>query len=269
MEIKKTKEKIRRIIGRLYWLYKNRGLLSCLSYISGKIIHTYRYQQYCSSVDLRNSHVKLAKSAQEFMMLLLPDLDEKYANAILEEAMVKLKDNRDIQSPNFPSKWNSGRNLQLIIYSLTRILTPMLIVETGTANGTSANSWASGLKANNKGKIFTIDIKKTALPAVDAENMGFLECVVYDGSVKNLSQIIKSIKNDNSGFSIFLHDSDHSYFGQFTDYDMAKHYKFNLLISDDIDSSMAFIDFTLDFNAIVMYDERKFIGAVVLSNDNV
>ena len=162
--------RIKKITSRLYWLFKKRGLLSCLSYISGKIVNPSRYQQYCSTVDLRNSHVKLAKSPQEFIMLLFPDLDEKYVNAVLEESMVKLKDNRNIHSPNFPSKWNSGRNLKFIIYSLTRILTQMLILETGTANGTSANSWASGLKANSKGKLFTIDITKTTLPAVDSEN---------------------------------------------------------------------------------------------------
>ena len=256
--------RIKKITSRLYWLYKKRGLLCCFSYISGKIVNPSRYQQFCSTVDLRNSHVKLAKSPQEFIMLLFPDLDEKYVAAILEEAMVKLKDNRNIHSPNFPSKWNSGRNLQFIIYSLTRILTPMLILETGTANGTSANSWASGLKANSKGKLFTIDITKTTLPAVDFDNMNYIECIISDGSIKNLSQIIKSVKHDNSEYSIFLHDSDHSYFGQFTDYELAKSNKFNLLISDDIDSSMAFIDFTLDFNTVVMYDERKFIGAVVL-----
>jgi predicted O-methyltransferase YrrM len=197
-------------------------------------------------------------------MLLFPDLDEENVNAILEEAMVKLKDKRNIHSTNFPSKWNSGRNLQIIIYSLTRILAPMLIIETGTANGTSANSWASGLNANSKGKLFTIVITKTTLPAVDFENMKYIECIISDGSVENLSQIVKSVKNDNSEYSIFLHDSDHSYFGQFTDYELAKLNKFNLLISDDIDSSMAFIDFTINFNTVVMYDERKFIGAVVL-----
>jgi hypothetical protein len=138
------------------------------------------------------------------------------------------------------------------------------VVETGTANGTSANSWASGLKLNKKGKVISVDIKKSTLEGVEKENLPYIECVVSDGTMKGLSEILKANNIRNHRNSIFLHDSDHSYYGQYSDYMSAKDNDFSLLLSDDIDASLAFIDFVENLKSIVLYDERKFIGGVRL-----
>lgn len=66
-----------------------------------------------------------------------------------------------------------------------------------------------------------------------------------------------------SGLQIFLHDSDHSYPNQMSDYETAKELGFNLLVSDDVDASLAFCDFSGKEGSI-MLDGSKIIGVQVL-----
>lgn len=246
---------------RFYWFYKIKGFSNLFFHLIGKLIRPSRFEKFCSSVDLRNSHAKIAHTPVEFISLLYPKINKREINKVIKEAEKKLSDNKSVASAGFPSKWNSGRNLQVIIFAITRLTSPDLVVETGTANGTSANSWASAMRLNKSGKVITVDIKKSSLPAVDKENLKYVKCEVSDGTARGLSKILHKYNFKNS---IFLHDSDHSYFGQYSDYQAALNGDFKLLLSDDIDASLAFIDFTENLRPIVLFDERKFVGGVIL-----
>jgi hypothetical protein len=251
-------------IKRFNWFFKTHGLFSLLNHIIGRFIKPSRFQKFCSSVDLRNSNVKIAQNPAEFISFLYPKEDLEKIKKIIKEAEFELSDNKSISSVEFPSKWNSGRYLQIIIFAIARLTLPTLIVETGTANGASANSWSSALRLNGKGKLVTVDIKKSKLPAVEEQNLPYIECEISNGNLKNLSKILRKHNANHNQNSIFLHDSDHSYFGQYSDYQVAVENKFNLLLSDDIDASLAFIDFTKKMQPVVLFDERKFIGGVNL-----
>lgn len=248
---------------RIFWFYKTKGFRDLFLHLCAKIIRPSRFEKFCSTVDIRNSKTKIALSPVDFISYLYPEIKKRSIENFVKEAELKLSDNKYISSEDFPSKWNSGRNLQIIIFAITRLVAPDFVVETGTANGTTANSWASAMKLNKKGKVITVDIKNTTLPAVSKENLKYIECQVSDGSINALSNILQKRNFKNS---IFLHDSDHSYFGQYSDYQAALNNNFDLLLSDDIDASFAFIDFSENLNSVVLFDERKFIGGVRLKS---
>jgi len=246
---------------RFFLFYKIKGFSNLFFHLIGKLFRPSRFEKFCSSVDLRNSKARIALTPVEFISFLYPKINKSEINKAIKEAELKLSDNKSVASAEFPSKWNSGRNLQVIIFAITRLTSPDLVVETGTANGTSANSWASAMKLNKSGMVITVDVKKSSLPAVDKENLTYIKCEVSDGTIKGLSKILRKYNFKNS---IFLHDSDHSYFGQYSDYQAALNGDFKLLLSDDIDASFAFIDFTENLHPVVLFDERKFIGGVIL-----
>jgi hypothetical protein len=168
----------------------------------------------------------------------------------------------------FPDNWNSGRNLRLIVFSLTRLLKPEIVVETGTANGASADAWATALRLNGKGLLTSFDIVTSPVQLVKTENLSFVSLIRTNGSPRQLLLKLKAIfgSNDKSP-TIFLHDSDHSYFGQYCEYKVASELGFSILLSDDVDSSMAFLDFTFRHrNAVVMIDGYKMIGGIRLGD---
>jgi len=51
--------------------------------------------------------------------------------------------------------------------------------------------------------------------------------------------------------------------GQITEYKLATDFKFDLIISDDVDASLAFCDYAKSIGKI-FYDSPKFIGALNL-----
>jgi hypothetical protein len=257
------KVRISNFFNRFFWFYKTKGFRELFLHLCGKIIRPSRFEKFCSTVDIRNSKVKIALSPVDFISYLYPEIKKRSIEKFVKEAESKLSENQKISSADFPSKWNSGRNLQVIIFAISRLIPPDFVVETGTANGTTANSWASAMKLNKKGKVLTVDIRESTLPAVSKENLRFIECQVSDGSINALSKILQKRNFKNS---IFLHDSDHSYFGQYSDYQAALNNNFDLLLSDDIDASLAFIDFSENLDSVVLFDERKFIGGVRLKS---
>jgi hypothetical protein len=256
--------KISNFIHRLIFIRNNDGLIPTLNYIFTNFIKVSRYEKTCSAVDIRNSHMKLVHNVIEFIAELDLGVKSEIIEHYFQESKNELVDTTMITSGSFPSKWNSGRNLQIINYVLTRILKPSIIIETGTANGASADSFAAAVRRNNFGKFITVDLRESELVAVQSLNRPFVNAIKSSGKSKDLVKIINDHIEYEGASNIFLHDSDHSYFGQFSDYQVSYELNFSVLLSDDIDSSMAFIDFTKNFKSVTMFDEKKFIGAAIL-----
>lgn len=142
--------------------------------------------------------------------------------------------------------------------SLVILTQPKFIVETGTANGasTAAITWA--LKENGTGHLWSFDIVP-ANPTLVPENL--LKYVTFEkvsGNAIELRERIRCFKEIGE-VSLFLHDSDHSYLGQESDYNIASTLNFDFIVSDDVDTSLAFTEFARN-NGLVIYDAPKFIG---------
>ena len=84
--------------------------------------------------------------------------------------------------------------------------------------------------------------------------------IQVSGDEKDFKKKLQDLEFDSEP-SIFLHDADHSYLGQESDYRLAEEMGFDLILSDDVDASLAFCDFA-GSKGQVFYDAPKFIGAI-------
>jgi hypothetical protein len=243
-----------------YWAFKKKGISGLLVHLVTRVFGDAHFLRPASSIDFKATKMDQFQSLDELLYSLLPTVPKEEISATLAEAENFLKSHMAVPASNmeFPDRWNSGRHLQLLLYSFIRIARPETVVETGTANGASANAIAGALEANNFGTLFTFDIEISGAPLVSQELRGRIEFVRTDGSDVFLHDYMMQ-KMPSNGRSLFLHDADHSYFGQIKDYLVASELNFDYIFSDDVDTSLAFCDFA-NSDGKVFFDAPKFIG---------
>ena len=138
--------------------------------------------------------------------------------------------------------WSITYDEAKILYMLTLYIKPQIFVETGVANGASSFFILSALEKNSFGKLISVDIKNDVGAIVPKSLKSNWDLKVLEGDLRNsFKNLVLSIPK----IDIFLHDSDHSYSWQSFEYNTVfnKIDKNGLLVSDDVDSSCAFIDF--------------------------
>lgn len=141
-----------------------------------------------------------------------------------------------------------------LIYQLIRKLKPVIVVETGVANGASSTFILSAMEANGIGKLYSIDwFESEALSFVPkGKKTGWMVPnelrtrwdLIIGRTEKKLEPLLKQI----GMIDIFLHDSDHSYEAMKHEYKTALPYikKKGFLLSDDVRMNTAFDEFTID-----------------------
>ena len=254
-----------KLIGSVYG-YKKIPL-HLAAHLAAKFFGTPKFRRPASTLDMRANGLNFSNNPEIFISNLLPKHELEDIRSLISVAELELNNSEDSNAREFPINWNSGYGLQVILFVIIRLTKPSLYIETGTANGASARSVCRAMGINGFGKCISIDIKESSATLVKNEDRKFLECVRTDGTTKNFLEIVENGKRLKPGFSIFMHDSDHSFFNQMSEYLAARNLKFDLLISDDIDASLAFSDFAAG-NGIALFDERKIIGGVILNESN-
>jgi predicted O-methyltransferase YrrM len=242
--------------------FKRDGLKGLLSHCTSRVFGRPHLIVSASSIDFRNSGLMCTKNEFDFIHALLPNLNSDLINEALNfaRALPELKISTEVDL-EFPERWNAGSSLQHVMAALVWLLNPQLVVETGTANGASALAITAAMHARQNGKLLSLDISDCKANLVPAHLKSYVDFIRVNGSAENLREVIKKEKS-NGGVSIFLHDADHSYLGQKIDYEIARELNFDLIISDDVDSSLAFIDFVGTLG-VVLYDVPKFIGGLL------
>jgi predicted O-methyltransferase YrrM len=168
----------------------------------------------------------------------------------------------------YPVNWAIEDQSSLMLYSLVRVLKPQIVVETGVANGHSSFVILSALKTNGRGKLVSIDIRSDVGRLVPAEESEIWEIRLLSrpGASDELRAILQSV----GAVDLFIHDSEHLYRWQMTEYRAAAAVlsRDGILVSDDIDLSYAFWDFCQDrgVQPAVLIDGRKALGVVRLVN---
>ncbi len=245
----------------IYSAYKQGGIGMALAHLSGRVFGISKFLRPASTIDFRKSELKSAKSTKEFISLLITN--QKEIDSALEEAKKLLNENMSQKTGKLyePSRWNSGLELQHILTALVILTKPEVVVETGTANGASAAAILAGLEYNKAGHLWSLDIKPANPVLVEERLKHRATFLKVSGKESEVSKQLLEIKQSYKGFSIFLHDADHSYLGQQSDYRLAKSNGFDLILSDDIDASLAFCEFA-KAQGVILYDSPKFIGAV-------
>lgn len=90
-----------------------------------------------------------------------------------------------------------------ILYLITRLLKPEVIIEAGTWMGTSTSYLAKGCFDNKKGKVITVDIKEDVGYAIPEELLPYIEF----HKQSDIRDIIPKICNKELKVDMFFHDS--------------------------------------------------------------
>lgn len=132
-----------------------------------------------------------------------------------------------------------------VLYAISRLMKPSIVVETGVASGVSSTYILASLQANGGGRLFSIDFPNSAdtLPTgwLVPENLKDRWELLVGKSSERLPILLREIGE----VDIFLHDSDHSYENMMSEFHFAwPHIRpGGLLLSDDTDVNNAFSDF--------------------------
>ncbi len=137
-----------------------------------------------------------------------------------------------------------------LLYFLIRVKKPEIVVETGCATGTTSSLILYALTQNNRGHLWTIDVRFSSDWITGAGlQTGFL---VPDSLKSRWTLILQNAKSalpelltQLGRVDFFYHDSDHRYVHQMWEYLTAWSYIPNrgVLASDDITHNTAYFDF--------------------------
>jgi hypothetical protein len=239
------------------------GFKAGLAHLSSRLFGDPRFLRPASSIDFRHFGLTSSSNLDQFIHALIPSK----SSSDIEDALSKSKEGIDrlmaigSEELNYPQRWNSGRNLQYLLSTMVILLKPTVVVETGSANGASALAICFALDQNKAGHLWSYDIESTVGQLVPNELRSKVSFVNVSGHEHDFAKELQSL-DLASGASIFLHDSDHSYLGQQSDYTLASQMGFDYILSDDVDTSLAFCDFARG-NGKIFFDAPKFIGAVL------
>jgi len=159
--------------------------------------------------------------------------------------------------------YNSNPKTLELLRMLIDEVRPEIVVETGVANGTSTRTILSSFKDYNllDSKLYSMDVDpRVATP--DLMSSPQFNFVIIESS-KSFITAMESIKT----VDLFYHDSDHSYGNQMLEYSVAWELLnpgAGILMSDDVNWSGAFLDFSKKVNRIplLLADGGKFSGII-------
>lgn len=163
----------------------------------------------------------------------------------------------------FPPYYNVERETARCLYLLARALRPAHVLETGVANGRSSFFLLTALQRNGSGELHSLDVRADAAPYLTPSERAVWHFTVVERrrSARALERALESVP----ALDLFVHDSDHSYRWQRTEYAVAlsRLQRGGILASDDADASYAFCAFceAHGLRAEYLFDRRKLFGA--------
>ena len=160
----------------------------------------------------------------------------------------ELNERRKTKSIEFPKDYDSQLTNTYAVYVLVRKIRPKIIVETGVANGVSSFFILNAIKRNCEGQLVSFDINEKAGSLLNDEERQLWNFLKLDKvNKREFKELFSHIEN----IDIFIHDSDHSYKWQKFEYlsALSRMRDGSFLLSDDVDSSYAFIDVVSKFDS--------------------
>ena len=147
----------------------------------------------------------------------------KYANvenlsAILEEARAEhfaIGNRAKISGLAYPSSWGVETETALVLYALTRILRPEIVVETGVADGVSSELFLRAMARNGTGTLHSIDISPGVGSLITDQNNWSLHVISPTATRGDLGILARQI----GPVDFFIHDGNHDYSHQTREYE--------------------------------------------------
>ncbi|MCL4379219.1 MAG: class I SAM-dependent methyltransferase [Candidatus Marsarchaeota archaeon] len=155
-----------------------------------------------------------------------------------------------IKKIGYPKNGNLAFRPCLYLYNLVRTKKPSIVLETGVSKGFSSRIILEALQRNGKGKLISTEISDNVgnLVTPHLKKRWFL---VVDKNGNALSIAMKKVRT----IDIFMHDSSHTHDNMLKDFTSAlKKIKSNgLILSDDVESNSAFVEFAKSLNKNPIY----------------
>jgi predicted O-methyltransferase YrrM len=248
-------------------------------YEAARLLTDRAVQRLCLSrfrTAMRPSLHQLAGEAQSVHMSALdmvkttfPAMTESEMAQIKEEytaARAELENRCSTMSDwlEYPDWYAIERETSFLYYAVCRHLAPQNVLETGIANGHSSFFLLQAMKKNGQGELHSVDIADNVGKLLnDEERENWTLHILDSPQRRSFSKILDSI----SPLDLFVHDSDHTYGWQMFEYRVAHKAlsKHGVLLSDDIDHSLAFVDFCaeIDRKPALLLDTRKVTGMLL------
>lgn len=178
-----------------------------------------------------------------------------------------LKKSADEILSRIPHDLGGGGGVPLL-YALTRLLRPHVVVETGVAAGFSSATFLSALEKNGSGKLFSSDFPYFRIESPEQ----YVGIVVpaqlkqnWSLHIKGDSSNLPTILKDCGTIDLFHYDSDKSYQGREMAFSLVlpRMADSGLVIMDDIQDNSFFHDWAIDHTDTpwtVLRYEGKYIG---------
>jgi predicted O-methyltransferase YrrM len=172
--------------------------------------------------------------------------------------------NRRVEGSAYRTDWRMELDHAAVLFAIVRLFKPASMVETGIADGFSSLAILSAMAANGSGRLISVDVRSGTGALVPAELRASWQPVILDPreSIRGLSEILQRERT----IDLFLHDSRHTYGHMLREYAAAwPHLRpGGLLMSDDADSTFAFLDFARHVNLPVTahVGSRKVFGLI-------
>lgn len=188
---------------------------------------------------------------------------EKEPKILFEKFSTQTKEDRKAHfHGNYPAFFNTNEGTLELLGLLIKELRPLVILETGVANGVSTRKILDSLAHFGipDAQLFSCDVDANVATQDLLDNKQFNFRLIR--SKEDFSVLVNGLNS----LDLFYHDSDHSYEHQMFEYSEVwkKLRPGGLLVSDDINWSNAFVDFCKQVSRTpyVLSDINKFSGFV-------
>lgn len=252
-------------ISRAKLIFKLSGPKGVLLHYAGRFISSNRFSRQATLLDFKMSGLQFSDNVWQLLTSVKIDCSPEQICQI-ESEFKEFSRSQHSKTPeeNFPHNWNSGESLRLLLFAFIRLLKPDIVVEIGTANGYSTSAIAYAFELNGSGKAHSFDIKNSSAPYVLPSSRAYLKLHLIEEDPDVLLSSLQSLQL-NTRRAFYFHDADHSYFGQYHDFEIAKKLGFKYYISDDVETSLVFCELAEKNGSSVLFDGRKFIGISLIS----
>ena len=153
-----------------------------------------------------------------------------------------------------------------ILYVLCRVIKPMIVLETGVANGVSSAFILKALDENKIGLLYSVDLPSVALKAIFHRDSGWIIPKELRYRWKLIlgksSKVLPRLRL--SGVDLFFHDSNHSYANMMFEFRSVWPFinSGGLLVCDGATGHDAFLDFSDSAGRTPIIIENTNFGAI-------
>ena len=258
-------------------ILKAKGLYESVRLFSDRMVQRFCLSRFRTAMrpsldQLSGIARSMHMSAIDLVGAAFPEITSSELNKIKEEySLIRSELERRCEAMRgsfaYPEWYAIERETSFIYYAVCRHLAPNNILETGIANGHSTFFLLQAMKRNGKGFLHSVDIADNVGKLLTDEDREHWKLhVLGSPQRRSFSNILESA----SPIDLFIHDSDHTYGWQMFEYRIAQKAlgQHGILLSDDIDHSLAFVDFCAENNRdpILLIDTRKVTGLLLPEN---